>query len=276
MDLKTYIESEIEEEKELGHSTSGVTGSDANGYPGPESVHVAESDVSVENISFEADGVSRSAYVAKPRDGGGGNAPAVLVIHENKGLVPYIKNTARRLAQHGYVAVAPDLLARVGGSGKYPQDADAIDAIKELDPQGMVDDVRAILSEVARRDDVDGDRLGIIGFCFGGGVAWRVMTQEPQLTAGVPFYGPTPDADAVDGIKASVLGIYGEKDERITSMLPGIQDAMEKHGKDFEPVVFPDAGHAFHNDTNPDRYNPDAAEQAWERATGFLDAKLKA
>lgn len=273
MDLKSYVDSELEEEKELGYSPSGVAASDANGYPGADEVFVSESDVTVEDITFQANGQDQSAYVARPKDGGA--APVVIVIHENKGLVPYIKNTARRLAAEGYVAAAPDLLARVGGTISFEEASKATEAIRDLDPQGMVDDVRAVLTEVSGRDDVDADKAGIIGFCFGGGVAWRVLTQEPRLKAGVPFYGPTPDEDAVPNIQAPVLGIYGELDERITSQLPGIREAMEKHGKEFSVVVLPDAQHAFHNDTNPDRYNPKAAEKAWRTAVDFLDDTLK-
>lgn len=274
MDLKGYVDSELEEEKELGYSPSGVAASDANGYPGDDNVYVSESDVTVENVTFTANGVDQAAYVARPKDGRG-KAPVVIVIHENKGLVPYIKNTARRLAAEGYVAVAPDLLARVGGTDSFGDAAAATEAIRDLDPQGMVDDVRAALTEISSRDDVDETKAGIIGFCFGGGVAWRVLTQEPRLTTGVPFYGPTPDEGAVPNIQAPVLGIYGELDERITSQLPGIREAMEKHGKEFGAVVLPNAQHAFHNDTNPDRYNAEAAEKAWRTAVDFLDDTLK-
>ncbi|MFA9446107.1 dienelactone hydrolase family protein [Egicoccus sp. AB-alg6-2] len=273
MDLKSYVDSELEEEKELGYSPSGVSGSDGDGYPGSDDVYVPESDVDAETIRFTANGAEQSAYLVRPK--GGGSAPLVIVIHENKGLVPYIKNVARRLAAEGYVAVAPDLLARVGGTDKFDGGEAAIAAIRDLDPQGMVEDVRATLTEVSGRDGVDADKAGIIGFCFGGGVAWRVLTQEPRLSAGVPFYGPTPDEEAVPDITAPVLGIYGELDERITSMLPGIREAMETHGKEFGAVVLPDAGHAFHNDTNPDRYNPEAAAKAWRTAVDFLDDTIK-
>lgn len=273
MDLKSYVDSELEEEKELGYSPSGVAASDAGGYPGDANVHVSESDVDVETVDLSADGVERAGYLARPR--GGGRAPAVIVIHENKGLVTYIKDVARRLAAQGYVAFAPDLLARSGGTDQFEETAAATEAIRDLDPQGMVDDVRAAVSELAGRAEVDENKIGIIGFCFGGGVAWRTLTQEPRLAAGVPFYGPTPEEEAVANIQAPVLGIYGELDERITSQLPGIREAMDKHGKEFEAVVLPEAAHAFHNDTNPDRYNPDAAAKAWQTAVKFLDDKLK-
>lgn len=275
MDLKQYIESEAEEEQQLGFSPSGEADDAANDYPGDPDVHVPESaaDIVGERARFETSDMDVEAYVA--RTSGGGSAPGVLVIHENKGLVAYIQDVARRLAQQGYVAVAPDLLSRAGGTASFSDPADATAALGDIPDSDIVADVRSVLSGMAAWDYVDSDRLGIVGFCYGGGVAWRVMTQEPRIVAGVPFYGPIPPLEAVPGIQASVLGIYGELDQRITSMLPDIEAAMAEHGKVFEKLVLPDAQHAFHNDTNPDRYNATAAGKAWAEAVSWLDNRLK-
>lgn len=274
MDLKSYIESEVEEEKALGYSASSASsGSAGSGYPGDPDVYVDESSVVAERLTLPSGGIDHQVYVARPAQEG--RAPAVLVIHENKGLVPYIENVARRLAQRGYVAVAPDLLSRVGGTSSFEGPNDVIKALGEISGDDIVSDIRAVLSQVAELDYVDSERLGILGFCYGGGVAWRVLTKEPRLRAGVPFYGPIPEADAVPGIEAPVLAVYGELDERITSTLPTIQEAMSQHGKTFQPVVLPNAQHAFHNDTNPDRYNAEAAGKAWEEAVQWLDRWLK-
>jgi carboxymethylenebutenolidase len=271
VDLKQYIESELEEEQELGISASAGAGADG-GYEGDDRVHVSASAVGVEEPAAGAEDVA-AAYVARPLEGAG-RSPAVIVIHENKGLVPYIRNTARRLANLGYVAVAPDLLAPLGGTGTFATPSEATAALKERDPQALIDDVRQVFDDICRWDDVDDMRVGIIGFCFGGGVAWKVLTQEPRLAAGVPFYGPSPAEDDVPGIGAPVLAVYGELDERITSQLPAIRAAMDRHGKHLETLVVPGAQHAFHNDTNPDRYDAEAARHAWEVALDFLATHL--
>jgi carboxymethylenebutenolidase len=272
VDLKRYIESELEEEQELGISDSTGAGF-GGGYSGDDRVHVPGSVVHVEEPAAGVEGVA-AAYVACPLEGGG-RRPTVIVIHENKGLVPYIRNTARRLAKLGYVAVAPDLLAPFGGTDAFATPSEATAALKERDPQALIDDVRQVVDDVCRRDDVDDMRVGIIGFCFGGGVAWKVLTQEPRLAAGVPFYGPSPTEDEVPGIDAPVLAIYGELDERITSQLPAVRAAMDRHGKQLETLVVPGAQHAFHNDTNPDRYDAEAARNAWEAALDFLATHLR-
>lgn len=274
MDLKSYIESEVEEEKALGYTASSVAGgSPGTGYPGDPEVYVEESAVVGVRLSLPGEGFDHQAYVARPAQDG--RAPAVLVIHENKGLVPYIENVARRLAERGYVAVAPDLLSRVGGTRSFESPNDVTKALGDISPEDIVTDVRAVLSRVVELDYVDPENVGILGFCFGGGVTWRVLTQEPRLRAGVPFYGPIPDVDAVPAIQAPVLAVYGELDERITSMLPTIREAMASNDKTFESVVLPNAQHAFHNDTNPDRYNAEAAAKAWEEAVRWLDGWLK-
>lgn len=275
MDLRAYLESELVEEKELGYAVSGVAASgSANGYPGDSDVYVADTDIAVARMELTGSGVDQAAYVARPS--GGGRAPAVLVIHENKGLVPYIENVARRLARHGYVACAPDLLARVGGTGSFEDPSEVTAALGGIDGDDLVADLRGVLEQLADLDYVVSERLGVIGFCYGGGIAWRLLTKEPRLSVGVPFYGPNPDLDAVPGIQAAVLAVYGELDERITSQLPEIQKAMTLHGKTFESLVIDGAQHAFHNDSNPDRYNAAAAREAWDTALGWLDRWLVA
>jgi carboxymethylenebutenolidase len=271
VDFKRYIESELAEEEKLGLPASTGEGADEP-YPGDERVHVPGSAVLVEEPVAGAKGVA-AAYVARPL--GGDRLPGLMVIHENKGLVPYIRNTTRRLAKLGYVAAAPDLLAPFGGTRSFGTPSEAILALKERDQQALIDDVRHVIAELSQRDDVDATRVGIIGFCFGGGVAWRVLTQEPQLAAGVPFYGPSPSEEDVPRIQAPVLAVYGELDERITSQLPAIRAAMDLHGKHLETLVVPGAQHAFHNDTNPDRYDADAAGRAWEVALDFLAMHLR-
>jgi carboxymethylenebutenolidase len=278
MDLRTYLETE-------GDEGADRLPRSADDYPGDPEVHVPEADVDVERLGIArqaSDGTAYelAAYVARPRRSSEGSdeteRPLVLVVHENKGLVAYITDVVRRLAAHGYVAVAPDLLSRVGGTGAFADPADLAAALKEIPDADVVADVRATLAHVAGLDGVDGERQGILGFCYGGGVAWRTLTQEPALRAGVPFYGPTPDPATVPAINAPVLAVFGELDERITSQLPAIRDLMAEHGKAFDALVCEGAPHAFHNDTNPDRYHPAAARQAWQAALDHLDEHLRA
>ena len=273
MDLRSYVESELEEDAALPGG-GAVARSDAGGYPGDPAVHVPETEVAATTVRIPGGAGEQEAYVVRPQ-GADAPAPAVVLIHENKGLVPYIADTARRLAAAGYVAVAPDLLSRFGGTGAFVKQEDAIAAIASLDQADVVADVRAAVAWAAEQDFVRADRIGVLGFCYGGGVAWRTLTVEPRLAAGVPFYGPIPEDDAVPGITAPVLAVYGETDQRITSMLPAIRESMQRHGKTFEPLVLEGAGHAFHNDTNPDRYQPEAARQAWQAAVDWLDRWLK-
>ncbi len=273
MDLKSYIESELEEDAALPGGGASASADGGAGYPGDPAVHVPESAVDAATVHVPGREGGIEAYVARPREGG--PAPAVVVVHENKGLVPYITDVARRLAAAGFVAVAPDLLSRLGGTASFEKQADATAALATLDAADDVAAVRATLDGAVEQADVQSDRLGVIGFCYGGGVAWRVLTQEPRLSAGVPFYGPIPDLEAVPGIQAPVLAVYGGTDTRITSMLPAIRAAMDQHGKTFEPLILDGAGHAFHNDTNPDRYDPEAARAAEDAAIGWLDRWLK-
>lgn len=276
MDLRSYIDSEIEEEEDLGHQGSAKSAAlSAGGYPGDIDVYVDRTQLVAENVDLGDTDIGQQAYVARPA-GALRAAPAVLVIHENKGLVPYIENVARRLAVRDYVAVAPDLLARVGGTAAFSTPNEVTEALRGLDTDNLVADVRAVVSDVRELDYVAADRVGIVGFCFGGGLAWRVLTEEPRLSAGVPFYGPAPEVEKIPGIQAPVLGIYGELDDRITSGLPEVTAAMAESGKSFKPRIFPGAQHAFHNDTNPDRYNATAAREAWDETVAWLDGWLKA
>lgn len=272
MDLRSYIESELEEDASLPGG-GAVARTDDGGYPGDPAVHVAESEVDAAVVPVPAAGGEQRAYLARPRDGR--RAPAVVVVHENKGLVPYITNVARRLAAAGYVALAPDLLSRVGGTGAFGTQEEVTKALAGIDGADVVADVRAAVGWLAEQESVVGDRVAVLGFCYGGGIAWRTLTEEPRLAAGIPFYGPVPDLAVLPGITAPVLAVYGETDQRITSMLPAIREAMAAHGKTFEPLVLEGAGHAFHNDTNPDRYHPEAAREAWRAALDALDRWLR-
>jgi carboxymethylenebutenolidase len=198
---------------------------------------------------------------------------AVLVIHENKGLNDWVRSVAGRLAGIGYSALAIDLLSEEGGTATFDDPAKATAALAAVAPERFIADLRSGLDELQRR--VPGHKVAVVGFCFGGGLVWRLLAAgEPRLSAAVPFYGPTPENPDFSGSKGvAVLGFYGALDERVTSTEPAAKQALESAGLVHELVVEPDADHAFFNDTGP-RYNPAAAEDAWQRLQDWFSRHL--
>lgn len=198
---------------------------------------------------------------------------AVLVIHENKGLNDWVRSVAGRLAGAGYSALAIDLLSEEGGTATFSDPAAATAALSKADPQRFIADLRSGLDELARR--APGHKLAAVGFCFGGGLVWRLLAAgEPRLAAAVPFYGPAADGGDLAGSKgAAVLGIYAALDGRVNATEPEARAALEKAGSVFELVTEPDADHAFFNDTGQ-RYNPAAAADAWKRLQDWFARHL--
>jgi len=235
-------------------------------------VSVSADDPAIEAIGIVkfASGVDTvSAYVAKPK--GNGTFPVVLVCHENRGLVEHIKDVTRRIAKAGYVGVAVDLLSRQGGTDQVGANAPGV--LGTLPPQQFVDDFRAALTWAQSQPYARKGKAGMLGFCFGGGVAWRCATQLQELGAAVPFYGANPPLEDVPKIQAAVLGIYGELDTRIDAGIPAIEAAMKQNDKTFEKIVYPKASHAFNNDTGGN-YNPDAAKDAWAKTLAWFGKYL--
>jgi len=219
---------------------------------------------------FPGEGARLEGYLARPAQSG--TFPIVLVCHENRGLTRHIEDVARRLAKAGYVALAVDLLSREGGTEKH--DFDAIPGILgKAPPARHVQDFRSGLAFARSQPSARGDRVGMVGFCFGGAVTWRVAAGVPDLRAAVPFYGvPVPEAE-VPGIGAAVLAIYAGRDERINQNIPAIEAAMGKNGKTFRKIVYPNVDHAFHNDSGQ-RYNEAAAKAAWGEALAWFGKYL--
>ncbi|BBZ76124.1 hypothetical protein MANY_14610 [Mycolicibacterium anyangense] len=210
--------------------------------------------------------LGRWAQAATPR-------AAMLVIHENKGLNDWVSTVAGRLAGIGYSALAIDLLSEEGGTTTFSDPAGATAALGAVAPDRFVADLRSGLDELQRR--APGRTLGVVGFCFGGGLVWRLLASgEPRLAAAVPFYGPLPDNPDFSGSKnAAVLGFYGALDQRVTSSEPAAGAALERAGLVHDLVVEPDADHAFFNDSGP-RYNAAAAADAWRRLQDWLGRYL--
>jgi carboxymethylenebutenolidase len=220
------------------------------------------------------DGVSIGAYLTRPK--GEGRFPAVVVLHENRGLVDHIRDVARRLAKAGYVALAPDLLSRQGGTGSFASPAEAIEGIRKVDEEGITKDLTGGINYLKGQNYVRANKIGVVGFCWSGGQATLILTRNRDLAAGVVYYGRNPnDLDDVKNISAPVLASYGEKDERITAGVPALVEAMKTHGKSFEYKIYPGAQHAFNNDTNPQRYDAEAAKDAWGRTLEFFKKHLQ-
>jgi carboxymethylenebutenolidase len=207
-------------------------------------------------------------YLARPAKGG--KAPGVVVIHENRGLSPYIEDVARRLATEGYVAFAPEALTPVGG---YPGDEDkARDAFARLDAAKRTEDLVAACGYLKSRPECNG-KFGAVGFCFGGGIVNNIATRVPELMAGVPYYGAQPKPEDVAKIKAAMQAHYASADERTNAGIPAYEAALRAAGVKHEIHIYPNTQHGFHNDTTP-RYDEAAAKLAWSRTLAWFKQYL--
>ena len=209
-------------------------------------------------------------YFARPANAPG-KLPGVVVIHENRGLNPYIEDVARRLAIERFVAFAPDALAPVGG---YPGDDEkGAQLFSSLDPAKRTQDLLAAVPFLKARPECNG-RVGAVGFCFGGTMVNLMAVRFPDLAAAVPFYGGQPSAADAAKIKAPLLLHYAGLDERVNAGWPAFERALEAHGVKYRMYMYPGTNHGFHNDTTP-RYDEAAAKLAWSRTIAFLKANLQ-
>src|SRR3954468_8047924 len=209
-------------------------------------------------------------YLAQPAKASG-KLPAVLVVHENRGLNPHIEDIARRLAVDNFVAFAPDALFPLGG---YPGDEDkAREAFGKLDQAKTREDFVAAANWLRARPETNG-KLGAVGFCYGGGIVNMLATQVPELLAGVPFYGSAPNAADVPKIKAAMLIQSAETDERINASWPGNEKALKAANVRYERFQYPGTQHGFNNDTTP-RFDAAAAKLAWERTVAHFNKYLR-
>jgi len=242
--------------------------------PVPAGVRVPADDPAVEAgaVTFPGEGLSVIGYQARPK--GNGPFPAIVVAHENRGLTDYIQDVTRRLAKAGYVALAVDLLSRQGGTAKVTDPAQIPAALSAASPDELAGHYLAGIRYLKGLSFVQKDRIGMTGFCFGGGMTWLTAVKSPDLKAAVPYYGPNPPLEGVPNITAAVLAIYGENDQRINAGIPAIEEAMKKNNKVFEKIIYPGAAHAFHNDTGRN-YHPEAAENAWKRTLEWFARYVK-
>jgi len=221
-------------------------------------------------LSPKGSGTMRG-YLAAPA-GAKGKLPAVVVIHENRGLNPYIEDVARRLAVEGYTAFAPDALAPAGG---YPGNDEAAAAMfQKLDPAKRTEDLLAAVDFAKLRPDFSG-RVGAVGFCFGGTVVNTIATRFPDLAAAVPYYGAQPKPEDAARIRSPMLLHYASEDHRITGGWPAFEKVLKAHHVEYHAYIYPHTQHGFHNDTTP-RYDEAAAKLSWQRTLDFLGKHLKA
>jgi carboxymethylenebutenolidase len=215
-------------------------------------------------------GKPATAYFAAPK--GGRALPLVLVIHENRGLTPHIEDIARRVALAGFRAIAPDLLAPQGGT---PTDEDKARAmIGTIDYDLALAQAKAFLAKA--RGERKGLRTGVVGFCWGGAFVNRLAVADPQLTAGVSYYGPAPDPAEAPKVRAALMLQLAEKDARVNATALPWGEALHKAGKTATTHVYPGVDHAFNNDTSAMRYNAAAAKLSWDRTIAFLRHELDA
>jgi carboxymethylenebutenolidase len=209
------------------------------------------------------------AYLART---GEDKSPGVIVIHENRGLNPHIEDVTRRVAAEGFLALAPDALSPLGGTPEDPDEARSL--IGQLDSESTVEDMAAAVQYLQTHPLCTG-KVGCMGFCWGGGMANQLAVHSPDLKAAVPYYGRQPASEDVPKIQASLLLHYAGLDERINEGIPEFKAALEEVSVDYRLYMYEGAQHAFNNDTNPDRYDEEAARLAWERTIAFFNEKLK-
>lgn len=236
---------------------------------GTQMISVNDQRIQTGYIHYPAGQGKMRAYRARPAKTA--STPAVIVIHENKGLRPQTEDVARRLAVEGYLAVAPDALTPLGGS---PEDAgDARNLMRKLDRETTRDHFVAAVKYLKTHPQTTG-KVACMGFCWGGAMTNQVAVHSPELDVAVPFYGRQPDPRDVPRIRAALICHYGGTDERINAGIAEFEAALQKAGIDYRIYTYEGAGHAFFNDTRPDRYHPEAARLAWKRTLAFFKEKL--
>ena len=239
-----------------------------------EAQQVAKDDKRLKTESLEYQSPQGSGkmrgYLARPANASG-KLPGVLVVHENRGLNPHIEDVARRVALDNFVAFAPDALTPLGG---YPGDEDkARELFPKLDQAKTAEDFIAAVALIKNRPDCTG-KVGVVGFCYGGGVANMLATRVPDLAAAVPFYGSQAKTEDVPKIKATLLIHYAEKDDRINAGWPAYEAALKAHNVKYTMHTYPGTQHGFNNNTTP-RYDEAAAKLAWQRTVDFFNKTLR-
>ncbi|HEY0121346.1 MAG TPA: YghX family hydrolase [Rhizobium sp.] len=254
-----------------GLTAAAILGLMSPNYALAQQVEFTDPDILPEYITYpspKGNGTIRG-YFVRPA-AANETVPAVVVVHENRGLNPYIEDVARRVAKAGFIALAPDGLTSVGG---YPgNDEKGRELQQQVDPQKLMNDFFAAIDFLMKHDATTG-KVGITGFCYGGGVANAAAVAYPELAAAVPFYGRQPRAEEVPRIRAPLLLHYAGLDKGINDGWPAYEAALKASDKVYEAYIYPDVNHGFHNDSTP-RYDEAAAKLAWDRTIGWFKRYL--
>ena len=240
---------------EVNYKNAAITGQD---------------DLFTERVKYPGVPAEMEAYVARPKEEK--KYAAVVVIHENRGLNAHIEDVTRRAANAGYLAIAPNALAPLGGTPENEDEART--KFQQLKAEDSLKNFINVFDYLPARKDFNG-KTGCVGFCWGGGIANDLAVNVPTLKAAVAFYGRQPKAEDVAKIKAAVQLHYGSLDERIDAGIPAYEEALKKNNITYELYMYEGANHAFHNDTAPTRYNEAAAKLAWQRTIEFFGKYLK-
>lgn len=231
-----------------------------------EAIAADDNRLDAKDVTYAGSKGEMKGYLVRPKSAAG-KLGGVIIIHENRGLNPHIRDVARRMALEGFVALAPDFLSPLGGT---PEDEDkARDMFTNLDPALTAANAEASLSYLAKLDGSNG-KVGAVGFCWGGGLVNRFATISPELKAGIAYYGAQPPASDVPNIKAALLLHYAGLDDRINAGIDAYRKELQAGGKTFEIFVYDGVNHAFNNDTSAARYDKKAADLAWGRTVEFL------
>jgi carboxymethylenebutenolidase len=239
-------------------------------YANAATIAENDEDLITEDVTYEGDGTTMKAYFAKPKSVSG-KLGAVLVIHENRGLNPHIKDVTRRVAKAGYLALGVDALSPFGGTPENEDEARGLFA--KLDAAKNIQNFLKGFDYLRSRSDSNG-KTACVGFCWGGGLVNQLAVNSPDLKAGVAYYGRQADAADVPKIKAALQLHYGGLDERVNAGIPAYETALKAAGTKYEVFIYDGANHAFNNDTAPTRYNAEAAKLAWERTMRLFKETL--
>jgi carboxymethylenebutenolidase len=241
-------------------------------YQGGIQIQANDARLATEYVNYNSPkgGGSIKALLATPAEFKG-KLGGIVVVHENRGLNPYIEDVTRRAALAGFIAIGPDALTPLGG---YPGNDDKGRELQsKRDRNEMLEDFIAGYEYLKNHKDCNG-KVGVVGFCFGGWIANMMAVKVPTLAAAVPFYGGQPAKEDVPNIKAPLLIHYGELDTRVNEGWPAYEAALKENKKEYQAYIYPNANHGFHNDTTP-RFDKAAAELAWTRTVDFFKQKLK-
>lgn len=240
---------------------------------GPLVVGADDSSVKGEMVSFQNGSSTVSGYLAKPA--APGQYHGVIVIHEANSLSEHIKDVARRLAKAGYIALAPDLLSRYGISSGIPIEK-VFGLLGNAKPEEILGDLNASVDYLAGQPEIlDKDKLGVVGFCFGGGYTLALAANNPKIAAAVSYYGVIPQSPTtLANTNAAILGQYGASDARVNASIPEVEKILTSNGKIYEKHIYEGAGHAFNNDTIANMFNEKAAVEAWQHTLNWFDKYL--